>query len=159
MTFEDCVVARGPALVRLARLLTGDSHRAEDLVQEALGRAYARWRSISRMDRPDIYVRRILVNVNSSWWRRRSSHETPVTSELMTAALDHSAACRVSGDMGTAAANRVAVPTRQPAGRHPDGPRIGGLHRRPVRRRRGRAGTGRERSDGGASSVRAGPVG
>lgn len=122
MTFEDYVVARGPALVRLARLLTGDSHRAEDLVQEALGRAYARWRSISRMDRPDVYVRRILVNVNSSWWRRRSSHETPVTSELMTAALDHSAACRVSGDMGAAAAERdamwrlvTALPPRQRA--------------------------------------------
>ncbi|WFE23284.1 SigE family RNA polymerase sigma factor [Solwaraspora sp. WMMD937] len=122
MTFEDYVVARGPALVRLARLLTGDSHRAEDLVQEALGRAYARWWSISRMDRPDVYVRRILINVNSSWWRRRSSHETPVTSELMTAALDRSAAGRVGSDLSTAAAERdamwrliAALPPRQRA--------------------------------------------
>nr|WP_255421054.1 sigma factor [Micromonospora sp. M71_S20] len=28
-------------MVRLARLLTGDEHRAEDLVQDALARAYA----------------------------------------------------------------------------------------------------------------------
>jgi DNA-directed RNA polymerase specialized sigma24 family protein len=31
VTFEEYVSSRGPALVRLARLLTGDPHRAEDL--------------------------------------------------------------------------------------------------------------------------------
>lgn len=59
MTFEEYAFARSPALMRLARLLTGDEHRAEDLVQEALARAYARWGRISRLDRPDMYVRRM----------------------------------------------------------------------------------------------------
>ncbi|MEV4717683.1 SigE family RNA polymerase sigma factor [Micromonospora noduli] len=75
MTFEEYVSTRGPALVRLARLLTGDEHRAEDLTQDVLARAYVHWRKIARADHPDVYVRRMLVNANTSWWRRRSSRE------------------------------------------------------------------------------------
>ncbi|MFY1597665.1 SigE family RNA polymerase sigma factor [Micromonospora sp. WMMD737] len=78
MTFEEYAFARTSALVRLARLLTGDEHRAEDLVQEVLARAYARWARISRTERPDAYVRRMLVNAHHSWWRRRSSQEISV---------------------------------------------------------------------------------
>ncbi|HEX5996080.1 MAG TPA: SigE family RNA polymerase sigma factor [Jiangellales bacterium] len=70
MTFEEYVASRGPALVRLARLLTADHHRAEDLAQDVLARAYVHWRRIQRADRPDVYVRRMLVNANISWWRR-----------------------------------------------------------------------------------------
>jgi RNA polymerase sigma-70 factor (sigma-E family) len=75
VTFEEYVRARGPALVRLARLLTRDAQLAEDLVQDVLGRAYPRWDRIMRTDRPDVYLRRMLVNANVSRWRRRSSHE------------------------------------------------------------------------------------
>ncbi|WP_422736634.1 SigE family RNA polymerase sigma factor [Micromonospora sp. WMMD729] len=78
MTFEEYVGSRGPALMRLARLLTGDEHRAEDLTQEVLSRAYVQWKRISRADRPDVYVRRMLVNANNSWWRRRSNRELVV---------------------------------------------------------------------------------
>ncbi|BCJ56705.1 SigE family RNA polymerase sigma factor [Micromonospora endophytica] len=78
MTFEEYAFARAPALVRLARLLTGDAHRAEDLVQDVLVKAYVRWASISRAERPDAYVRRMLVNAHHSWWRRRSSREISV---------------------------------------------------------------------------------
>ncbi|MCG5468489.1 SigE family RNA polymerase sigma factor [Micromonospora sp. LAH09] len=78
MTFEEYAFARTSALIRLARLLTDDEHRAEDLVQEVLARAYARWGRISRTDRPDAYVRRMLVNAHNSWWRRRSSREVSV---------------------------------------------------------------------------------
>jgi RNA polymerase sigma-70 factor (sigma-E family) len=75
MTFEEYVQARGPALVRLARLLIRDPHLAEDLVQEVFGRAYLRWATILRTDDPDVYLRRMLVNANISRWRRRSSRE------------------------------------------------------------------------------------
>ncbi|WP_127498951.1 SigE family RNA polymerase sigma factor [Actinoplanes solisilvae] len=78
MTFEEYAHARAPALMRLARLLTGDEHRAEDLVQDALAKAYARWGRISKLEQPDLYVRRVLVNAHHSWWRRRSSHELSV---------------------------------------------------------------------------------
>ncbi len=77
-TFDEYVAARGAGLVRFAILLTGDGHRAEDLVQEALARAYLRWEWIGRSDQPDIYIRRMLVNASRSWWRRRSSREVPI---------------------------------------------------------------------------------
>ena len=78
MTFEEYVTARGPGLVRLARLLCGDPHRAEDLVQEVLARAYVRWRRISATERPDSYVRRMLVNAHHSWWRLLKNRELPL---------------------------------------------------------------------------------
>lgn len=106
MTFEEYVTQRGPALVRLARLLTGDRHRAEDLVQEVLGRAYVRWSAIMRVDRPEIYLRRMLVNANTSFWRRRSSAETPVAADVMAGVLDQTA---VDGDPGAAAVERDAM--------------------------------------------------
>jgi len=77
-TFEEYVHARGPALVRLASLLTGDDHRADDLVQEVLAKVYVRWRRICETDRPDLYVRRMLVNAHTSWWRRLSNREIAV---------------------------------------------------------------------------------
>ena len=78
--FADFVVGRGQALQRTAFLLTGDWALAEDLVQTALARAYPRWDRIVRDD-PEAYVRRVLVNTWSSWWRRRWRGEVP-TGEL-----------------------------------------------------------------------------
>jgi DNA-directed RNA polymerase specialized sigma24 family protein len=69
MDFHEYVYARGPALMRLACLLTGDAHRAEDLVQDVLASAYTKWHRISTADRPDVYMRRMLVNANISWLR------------------------------------------------------------------------------------------
>ena len=78
MTFDEYALARGVALIRFARLLTGDEHRAEDLVQEVLAKAYVQWRRIGNQDRPDLYVRRMLVNAHHSWWRRAVNREIPV---------------------------------------------------------------------------------
>lgn len=66
--FSEFVAARWQALSRVAYLLTGDHGRAEDLLQVALVRAHRRWRHI---DDPEHYIRRILINLNNSWWRRR----------------------------------------------------------------------------------------
>jgi DNA-directed RNA polymerase specialized sigma24 family protein len=49
-------------LVRFAGVLTGDAHLAQDLTQDALVRAHARWGRIGRMDRPDLYLRRMITN-------------------------------------------------------------------------------------------------
>jgi RNA polymerase sigma-70 factor (sigma-E family) len=76
-SFEAYVAARGAALVRFAVLLTGDDHRAEDLVQDALTKAYLRWSRIRRSDNPDVYLRRLVINGSRSWWRRRANRETP----------------------------------------------------------------------------------
>jgi RNA polymerase sigma-70 factor (sigma-E family) len=63
--------------LRIARLLTGDPHRAEDLLQDSLVKLYLRWRRASARGDPQAYLRRILVNGNISWWRRRH-REHPV---------------------------------------------------------------------------------
>ncbi|ANH39970.1 RNA polymerase sigma-E factor [Nocardioides dokdonensis FR1436] len=72
-TFTAYVVARRPALLRTAYLLTGDLHDAEDLVQLALAKVVPRW---GRIDGdPEPYVRRVLVHENISRWRRRRWRE------------------------------------------------------------------------------------
>src|SRR4051794_7550466 len=76
-TFEEYAQARGGALVRFAALLTGDDQRAEDLVQDALTKAFLRWGRIRRNDDPDVYLRRLIVNASRSWWRRRANTELP----------------------------------------------------------------------------------
>lgn len=76
--FDGWVAARGPALLKLAFTLTGNTADAEDVVQEALARALPRWERISRVDNIDAYVRRMVVNAHTSWWRRFRRREAPV---------------------------------------------------------------------------------
>lgn len=82
-TFDDFVAARSTALWRSAYLLTGDRHKAEDLLQAALVKTWRRWdRLDSRTDQTaEAYVRRALVTTYTDWWRRRWRGEVP-TAEL-----------------------------------------------------------------------------
>jgi DNA-directed RNA polymerase specialized sigma24 family protein len=57
----DFVASRWPALLRFGVLLTGSAPDAEDLVQSALARTAARWRSVRNRDRPEAYVLRQAV--------------------------------------------------------------------------------------------------
>jgi RNA polymerase sigma-70 factor (sigma-E family) len=70
MTFEEFAGARLAAVLRFATALTGDPDLAKDLVQEVLIRASARWRKIGQLDRPEAYVRKMVVNEYLSWRRR-----------------------------------------------------------------------------------------
>ena len=76
MTFEEFVTARLPAVLRFAGVLTGDRGLAEDVVQEVLIRAGSRWQAIAHLDRPEAYVRKMVVNEFLSW-RRRSWRMVP----------------------------------------------------------------------------------
>ena len=76
--FTAFVAVNSATLFRTAYLMTGDYHRAEDLLQTTLVRVYQRWSRVEVMDRPVAYARKVLVNQSMSWWRRRSSHESPV---------------------------------------------------------------------------------
>jgi RNA polymerase sigma-70 factor (sigma-E family) len=76
--FEDFVDGRGQALQRFGYALTGDWGLAEDLLQTALARAYPRWSRV-RNDDPEAYVRKIMINTWSSWWRRRWRGEVPTS--------------------------------------------------------------------------------
>jgi RNA polymerase sigma-70 factor (sigma-E family) len=73
--FEEFVRAQGSRLRRVAFLLCRDVHRAEDLTQSALAKAYRHWSRISTMEHQFEYVSRILVRESISWRRRASSHE------------------------------------------------------------------------------------
>jgi RNA polymerase sigma-70 factor (sigma-E family) len=76
--FRQFVSTRSSALLRTAYLLTGDYARAEDLLQTALIRAHRHWRRVHNQGEPEAYVRKIIVNLNTDWWRRRSSFEQVV---------------------------------------------------------------------------------
>jgi RNA polymerase sigma-70 factor (sigma-E family) len=91
-TFEEYVAARGHALTRTAYLLTGDHGHAEDLVQVALGKAYASWGRVSRMESPDAYVRKIMVNQHISRWRRVRGRESLTDRPPDTVVVDPTAA-------------------------------------------------------------------
>jgi RNA polymerase sigma-70 factor (sigma-E family) len=70
MTFDEFAAARLPAVLRFATALTGDPDLAKDLVQEVLIRVSGRWQEIGRLDRPEAYIRKMVVNEFLSWRRR-----------------------------------------------------------------------------------------
>lgn len=75
--FREYVRARGPALLRAAHQLTGHPLDAEDLLQNALTKTYLAWDRIEDRRALDGYVRRAMVNINISQWRRRKLEEYP----------------------------------------------------------------------------------
>ncbi|OEJ32565.1 SigE family RNA polymerase sigma factor [Streptomyces subrutilus] len=77
--FREFAAGRSGHLYRSACLLTsGDTHLAEDLVQETLGRMYLVWGRISRIDNPPAYAQTVLVRAFLTHQRRRSAGERPV---------------------------------------------------------------------------------
>ncbi|MGX1477147.1 UNVERIFIED_CONTAM: RNA polymerase sigma-70 factor (sigma-E family) [Streptomyces canus] len=89
--YAEFAAARAGHLYRSACLLTaGDTHLAEDLVQEALGRIYVRWSRISVVGNPAAYAQTVLVRVFLTHQRRRSSKEraTDVLPEVAAAGVD-----------------------------------------------------------------------
>ncbi|HEX4817230.1 MAG TPA: SigE family RNA polymerase sigma factor [Nonomuraea sp.] len=67
--YEAFVTGAWPRLLRTAYLLTRDWGAAEDLVQTALLKAWLAWPRIGH--EREAYIRKIMVNVHVSWWRRR----------------------------------------------------------------------------------------
>ena len=77
LEFREFVANRSAALQRTAYLLVGDWAHAEDVVQVALTRTYLAWHRIADRDAVEPYVRRVLVNTVTSWWRKRWHAERP----------------------------------------------------------------------------------
>ncbi|MEU0484470.1 SigE family RNA polymerase sigma factor [Streptosporangium sp. NPDC006013] len=67
--YDAFVAAAWQRLLRTAYLLTRDWAVAEDLVQTALMKAWLAWPRLG--NEREAYVRKIIVNVHVSWWRRR----------------------------------------------------------------------------------------
>jgi RNA polymerase sigma-70 factor (sigma-E family) len=76
MTFEEFAAMRMPRVLRFGAVLAGDRATAEDLAQEVLIRAYSHWDKIGGLDRPELYVRKMMLNEFLSW-RRRSARQVP----------------------------------------------------------------------------------
>ncbi|MET7427167.1 SigE family RNA polymerase sigma factor [Dactylosporangium sp. NPDC005555] len=70
-SFHAYVSGRLAALSRLAYLLCGDRHTAEDLVRVTLIKVARHWERVSAGGDPDPYVRRVMVSRHVSLWRRR----------------------------------------------------------------------------------------
>jgi RNA polymerase sigma-70 factor (sigma-E family) len=68
--FQGFFASQYEPLCRLGYWLTGDWSQAEELAQEALVRVYWRWPIVRRLDRPDLYARKVLVNHFRSLLRR-----------------------------------------------------------------------------------------
>ncbi|GAA2371274.1 SigE family RNA polymerase sigma factor [Dactylosporangium salmoneum] len=78
--FRAYVSARLPALRRVAYLLSGDWHRADDLLSAALVRVLQHWARVSAAQDVDAYVRRVLVrtmlNERRRPWRREHAMDS-----------------------------------------------------------------------------------
>ena len=99
--FTEWVGGRQRQLLRSAYLLTGDLHRAEDLVQEALTKVALRWSRLADGN-PTAYALRIIARDNISWWRRRRDvptdrlHDAGATSEPEIALVVRGALARLT---------------------------------------------------------------
>jgi RNA polymerase sigma-70 factor (sigma-E family) len=92
MTFEEFAATRMPAVLNFAAVLAGDRATAEDLAQEVLIRAYLRWDKIGCLDRPEFYVRKMILNEFLSRRRRRSLRQVLASggaAEPTSTAPDH----------------------------------------------------------------------
>ena len=78
MTFDEFVSARFAALLRYASVVTWDLHLAEDITQNVLVRVQGRWARIARLEAPEAYVKRMIVNEFLSWRRRRAARLVPL---------------------------------------------------------------------------------
>ncbi|MEU7858513.1 SigE family RNA polymerase sigma factor [Nonomuraea sp. NPDC049141] len=87
--YDAFVEASWHRLLRTAYLLARDWGAAEDLVQTALLKAWQAWPRLG--EEREAYVRKIIVNLHVSWWRRRW-RQAELTSESppdQTRAADH----------------------------------------------------------------------
>jgi RNA polymerase sigma-70 factor (sigma-E family) len=80
--FRVYVTARLPALRRVAFLMCGDWHRADDVLSTALVRIMQHWPRVSAAEDIDAYVRRVLMRTmlnerRRPWHRERSVSSLP----------------------------------------------------------------------------------
>jgi RNA polymerase sigma-70 factor (sigma-E family) len=109
--FTEFVSSRAAWLRKVAFLLCGDWHRADDLVQETITRLYTSWGRVRRADNVDGYARRTLVNVFLSE-QRRGWHR--LTSSRESVEVDAVVDLDIAGDLDLRRA-LASLPARQRA--------------------------------------------
>jgi RNA polymerase sigma-70 factor (sigma-E family) len=98
LQFEEYVRTRQDALLRSARRLVPDPVDAQDLVQTALVRTFPRWDCIADKTLADAYMRRVMINTRTEWWRSRRLEEVP-TGDLPDASVDDGTEQRADREM------------------------------------------------------------
>ncbi len=68
--FSDFYRSEYRSVARLAYVLTGDHHAAEDLTQEAFVTAQKNWPKVCSYEAPEAWLRRVLINRARSRFRR-----------------------------------------------------------------------------------------
>ncbi|MFL6100311.1 MAG: RNA polymerase sigma factor [Actinomycetales bacterium] len=76
-SFEDFYVREFARVRALARALAGPAG-ADDVAQEAMLVAYRRWRQVSQLSDPAMWVRRVCANMATSQLRRRGAEARAV---------------------------------------------------------------------------------
>ena len=84
----EVATALAPGLLRLAVMLTGSSHDAEDLLQTTFARAQRHGERIAAMAAPAAYLRTIMVNEHVSGRRRRRVRTVPLTEAIVLPAVE-----------------------------------------------------------------------
>lgn len=86
MLSREAILEQVPRLRRYARALTGDRHRADDLVQDTLERALAKWALFRPGSRPEAWLMTLMHNIFVNQWRRQAA--APEQVELESLALE-----------------------------------------------------------------------
>lgn len=106
------VAARGAALYRTAYLLVGDPHEAEDLTQAVLVQLIGSWDRIHRRDAPEVYARRVLINLAARRWRRLRAYGDLLARERPRTTTSDHADTAVLNDAISAAIRSLPVRMR-----------------------------------------------
>lgn len=73
-TFEAIYRDSYPRLVGQLIVVTTSRAEAEDAVQEAFARLWGHWSHVQDYENIESWVRRVALNVATSWWRRSRRH-------------------------------------------------------------------------------------
>ena len=77
LEYREFATARATQMFRLAFLMCGDWHEAEDLVQTTLAKLFVAWNRVRKRDNVEAYARRVMVNAFLSQRRLKRSRERP----------------------------------------------------------------------------------
>jgi RNA polymerase sigma-70 factor (ECF subfamily) len=72
-SFDEFYSRVFPAMVNIARATSGSRMAAEDLAQDAMIIAYRRWSEVGLLDKPDAWVRRVVLRRSASAFHRRKA--------------------------------------------------------------------------------------
>jgi RNA polymerase sigma-70 factor, ECF subfamily len=94
-SFEEFYHATYGHLLRQLVLVTGDRGDAEDLLQDAYGRAAVRWRRLRDYQAPEAWVRRVALRLATDRARRARRR----AAALLRLGLPHSPSVELSADL------------------------------------------------------------